>query len=457
MTTMSSSSTSVRDHPPTRVLPPATTAAKMAGTGSPPLVPRNMVSIARTLQEHVGEMSKVRLYEEDIRRMILDYFVLHGCQRAAEAFRAEAFGPSVSSSGSAPGGGGAAQLHDLPVDAPLQRGLHLQEPGDSFPPRLGEEEEEEDPEIRRIRPLFSSSAPSAKVRRLDGTCGEVVEDAPAGGLVGNENEATMNLLLQGPTMAGASSSSSSSNFVPPATGISGGAAASSPATSSNPVAGGGSPATDFQANPSAPSTVLPISKVRLRGSVSSAIRTGKIEEGIRLLNELTPELLTQRPEVHFALLRWQLVQKIQAGEIGEALEYAQERLTPFVEQHPSLLPELEEVMGLIALPPGPLLEDSIKNLQGGSLQSVAEELDAVILHSFGMGRVSQLEYICKNVLWSQTQMLLSQTTRPHQPGHLQQEEDLLRPILDPNSLDAPCFVMTRPAAGSNANGKEKSS
>lgn len=54
------------------------------------------------------------------------------------------------------------------------------------------------------------------------------------------------------------------------------------------------------------------------------------------------------PLLFFHLQQQRLIELIRAGNVGDALRFAAEELAPRAEEHPSLLPELEKTMALLA-------------------------------------------------------------------------------------------------------------
>ena len=85
-----------------------------------------------------------------------------------------------------------------------------------------------------------------------------------------------------------------------------------------------------------------------RSEVRIALMRDDVDEAIRILNELDSDILLQNPDVHFRLKQQQLLQIIRDGQVDAAITFAREKLGPFVQQDQSLLPLLEDTMGLLA-------------------------------------------------------------------------------------------------------------
>ena len=64
-----------------------------------------------------------------------------------------------------------------------------------------------------------------------------------------------------------------------------------------------------------------------RIEVRRMIETGEIEEAIKKVNRIKPEILETNPEFYFELKRQQLVELIKAGKLEDAIVFAQTNLS----------------------------------------------------------------------------------------------------------------------------------
>lgn len=57
------------------------------------------------------------------------------------------------------------------------------------------------------------------------------------------------------------------------------------------------------------------------------IESGEVEEAIKKVNRINPEILETNPELYFELKRQQLVELIKAGKLEDAIVFAQTNLS----------------------------------------------------------------------------------------------------------------------------------
>ncbi|CAG0880443.1 unnamed protein product [Darwinula stevensoni] len=85
-------------------------------------------------------------------------------------------------------------------------------------------------------------------------------------------------------------------------------------------------------------------RIRVRDS----IQNGYLQEARELLNQLHPELLDDNRLLRFHLLQQELIELIRKGSVEDALAFAQKHLAETGEEDPSVLPELERTLALLA-------------------------------------------------------------------------------------------------------------
>ncbi|CDJ50348.1 hypothetical protein, conserved [Eimeria brunetti] len=146
---------------------------------------------------------------------------------------------------------------------------------------------------------------------------------------------------------------------------------------------------------------MPLHCIDCRAKIREAILSGQTEEAIRQIGSIDPNLLNADAEVTFLLHKQQLLRLIEAEDLEEAIDFAQQRLAPCVKECPHLLPQLEEVMALLAF--NDLSCPEAQRLIGGMEQreETARRIDEAILDLYRIEQESALELLAKNVLFSQ--------------------------------------------------------
>ena len=64
-----------------------------------------------------------------------------------------------------------------------------------------------------------------------------------------------------------------------------------------------------------------------RIEVRRMIENGEIEEAIKKVNNINPEIMETNPELYFEMKRQQLVELIKGGKLEEAIVFAQNNLS----------------------------------------------------------------------------------------------------------------------------------
>eukprot|EP00854_Cymbomonas_tetramitiformis_P001273 gene1273-1858_t len=68
-------------------------------------------------------------------------------------------------------------------------------------------------------------------------------------------------------------------------------------------------------------------------AIRKAVQSGQVEDAIEKVNDLNPEILEDRAQLFFHLQQQRLIELIRAGNVEEALEFAQEYLAPRGEEN----------------------------------------------------------------------------------------------------------------------------
>lgn len=164
------------------------------------------------------------------------------------------------------------------------------------------------------------------------------------------------------------------------------------------------------------------------------IHTGQIQPAIEKINDVDPELLDTHGDLHFALLRLQLIELIRAcnypstlpknhpliavaapGCIDPALEFATTHLARRAPANPKFLADLELTMALLCFPPDDkALVPELRNLMDVKLrQSVAREVNTTILARQGVAGEAKITNLVKLLAWGEQELAKESVVFPH--------------------------------------------
>lgn len=157
--------------------------------------------------------------------------------------------------------------------------------------------------------------------------------------------------------------------------------------------------------------------------IKNFIHTGQIQSAIEKINDVDPELLDTHGDLHFALLRLQLIELIRAcnypstlpknspirntvapGDIAPALEFATQHLARRAPANPKFLADLERTMALLCFPPDSLVPE-LRDLMDAKLrQTVAREVNTIILTRQGISGESKMLNLVKLWAWGEHEL-----------------------------------------------------
>jgi hypothetical protein len=165
---------------------------------------------------------------------------------------------------------------------------------------------------------------------------------------------------------------------------------------------------------------------RDRMEIKSLIYWGEIERAIERINDIDPYFLDTYKDLHFELLRLELVELIRAcnfpatlaagnsttaevrpGDIEPALEFATNHLArrAMAAGKPEFLAELERTMALLCFPPQERLPAELAYLLDPNLrQRVADEVNTLLLEKQGIPGESKLANLMRLWAWSEKMM-----------------------------------------------------
>ncbi|EZF30260.1 hypothetical protein H109_02639 [Trichophyton interdigitale MR816] len=147
--------------------------------------------------------------------------------------------------------------------------------------------------------------------------------------------------------------------------------------------------------------------VQERVEIRNAIYSGNIQSAIEKLNELNPQLLDDKPELHFSLLRLQLIELIRNcittpnADITPALDFATSQLAPRAPTAPQFIKELEETMSLLIFSPENLSAPLNELLDPAMRKTVAAKVNEAILQRQGSVSEARLRALVKLRVWSE--------------------------------------------------------
>ncbi|KAJ7103610.1 CTLH/CRA C-terminal to lish motif domain-containing protein [Mycena belliarum] len=145
--------------------------------------------------------------------------------------------------------------------------------------------------------------------------------------------------------------------------------------------------------------------IESRMDIRDALQRGDIEGAITRVNDLNPEILDTNPALYFHLQQQKLIEYIRAGQIAEALQFAQAELAPRGQERPEFLPELERTMALLAFESSPSAPSGIAELLSSAQRmKTAGEVNAAILESLGQGKEVKLVGLLKLMSWGETML-----------------------------------------------------
>lgn len=181
-----------------------------------------------------------------------------------------------------------------------------------------------------------------------------------------------------------------------------------------------------------------------RMEIREAVEDGRVEEAVRRVNELDPEILDTNPPLLFHLHLLRLIELIRLDKVDEALEFAATELAPRGAQNQEFLVDLERTMALLAFPdvarfaddsppisvtelvparPAPdtatleLLKDPafapiMALMRRSQRVRVAKELNAAILESQGQGMETRLGGLVRMMSWGEEVIAKAGVTLP---------------------------------------------
>ncbi|OAA68330.1 ctlh domain containing protein [Niveomyces insectorum RCEF 264] len=144
--------------------------------------------------------------------------------------------------------------------------------------------------------------------------------------------------------------------------------------------------------------------IQTRQAIQSSIHRGDIEGAITDIISFDHQILDQDPQLHFALLRLQLVEIIRSsngGDIQAALAFATDQLGPRASMWKEFLPDLEQTMSMLFFSTDKLPDELKKLLSPDLRREVADKVNKAILYQHGKRREAAIRNLVKMRAWAE--------------------------------------------------------
>ncbi|KAK3391103.1 CTLH/CRA C-terminal to lish motif domain-containing protein [Podospora didyma] len=145
--------------------------------------------------------------------------------------------------------------------------------------------------------------------------------------------------------------------------------------------------------------------IRARQKIQQAIHTGNIDTAVSELNELDPEILDKDPQLHFSLLRLQLVELIRnssGGDIQPALDFATNKLAPRAATNSEFLRDLEKTMALLIFPHDNLQPELAQLLHSDLRRNTAIKVNEAVLVRQTQRREAAIRHLVRMRAWAES-------------------------------------------------------
>ncbi|KAK1751979.1 CTLH/CRA C-terminal to lish motif domain-containing protein [Echria macrotheca] len=144
--------------------------------------------------------------------------------------------------------------------------------------------------------------------------------------------------------------------------------------------------------------------VAAQQNIKLSILRGDIETAISGINELDHEILDKDPQLHFSLLRLQLVELIRRcnnNDVTPAIEFAQEKLAPRAAMNEEFLPDLEKTMSLFFFPHDSLVPELAALLKSDLRRTTATKVNEAILRQQANRREAAIRGLVRLRAWTE--------------------------------------------------------
>ncbi|VBB74073.1 Putative protein of unknown function [Podospora comata] len=146
--------------------------------------------------------------------------------------------------------------------------------------------------------------------------------------------------------------------------------------------------------------------IKTRQEIQHAIHSGDIETAITALNTLDSDILDKNPELHFSLLRLQLVELIRqcyGGDITPALDFATQQVAPRASINEQFRVDLERAMSLLFFDHDSNLSPELKDLLSSDLRrKTATKVNEAVLVRQDQRREAAIRALVRMRAWAES-------------------------------------------------------
>ncbi|KAK9473001.1 CTLH/CRA C-terminal to lish motif domain-containing protein [Dipodascopsis tothii] len=158
-----------------------------------------------------------------------------------------------------------------------------------------------------------------------------------------------------------------------------------------------------------------LDSINARVQIRAAVHAGDIQTAIEKINDLNPELLDTNPELHFALLRLQLIELIKqclaspTRDIQPALSFGMSHLASRAQKNPAFLADLEKTMALLCFSPENLAPPLAELLNPELRWQVAAKVNEAMLEAQGVMKEAKLWGLVRVWGWGENALKAEKT------------------------------------------------
>ncbi|VDM38967.1 unnamed protein product [Toxocara canis] len=141
-----------------------------------------------------------------------------------------------------------------------------------------------------------------------------------------------------------------------------------------------------------------------RMAIRDAIIEGRIEDAIRKVNNLVPDLLDDNSLLHLQLLQQHLIELIREKKVEESLKFAEEFLVEKCEEHPEMQEKLEKTFALLAFDK-PESSPFASLMELSHRQMVATDVNSAVLKALHKPAAPRIEALFRVMVWAHQQLV----------------------------------------------------
>jgi len=159
----------------------------------------------------------------------------------------------------------------------------------------------------------------------------------------------------------------------------------------------------FCAESSLCGAAVQVEEISARVALKEDLVLGRVGRAIEAAYAVDEQIFENDRRLLFELHRQQLIELIRSGDVPASLVYAHDKLAPLVEQNPDFLPDLEEVMMLLASADASR-SPSAHLLSAQQRRDVANKLNEAVLRAQGHEEHPSLLVLLRALRWAQAEL-----------------------------------------------------